>query len=57
MNAGTYLSTNTGAVIQHDVNVGEPTRNKQLSLTVFSEGDSVFFSILIDKLSHFSSNL
>lgn len=54
MNAGNHLSTNIDMVIQHNLNVGEPTCSKQLHLTVFSGWDSVCFSMMIDKLLKFS---
>lgn len=56
MNARNYLSTKNDRVIHHNLNISEPTCNKQLSLPVLSGRDSVFFSMLIDKLSQFFPN-
>jgi len=57
MNAGNYLSINTGTVVQSNLNVSELTCNKQLSLSVFKGMDSMFFSMSIDTPSQSFSNL
>lgn len=57
MNAGNYLSINSGAVIWNDLYVCEPTGSTQLSLAVLSGRDSMYFSTSIDTPSQFLSNL
>lgn len=57
MNAGNYLSMNTGTVIWYNLKVSELMCNKQLTITVFNGRDSMFFSKFIDTPSYFFPNL